>query len=561
VAIGVGAELLPPLLIQRIVDDVLTARGAVGLLIWLVIGLVAARALIWGSAVARGWLSVRLGGRVAADVRGRVHQQLQWVPLSFFARWQVGALMSRVITDTGRLEEFFASTIPLLFVNCLMVAGILVFMSRTNWRLALCILVPAPPIVVAAFVLWDRLKLALECQASAWSRLAAHAVESLGGIQMVKAFGQERREAVRFARHNDRVTATAIHAERASLVLFSLAYCLMEAGVFLVWYVGGGQVLAETLQVGALLAVISYLWMLYWPLQWAGQVSGSIGQAVVGVERTFEILDAPTEPYRDLSALSMPRANGRVAFRGVTFGYLPGKSVLSDISFDVAPGETIGVVGRSGAGKTTLMNLLCRFYDVDGGGIEVDGVDIRKIRLEDLRDQIGVVAQDPFLFAGTVAENIRFGRPAATFDEVVQAAVAANAHRFIISKTDGYDTEIGERGRRLSGGEKQRIAIARAILRNPRILILDEATSLVDAQSEALIQQAVGLLAKTRTTFIIAHRLSTVGHADRILVLDGGRVVELGTPRELLVRRGLYHTFVTAQAQTRSVIAAGEAPA
>lgn len=561
VALGVGAELLPPLLIQHIVDDVLTARGAVGLLIWFVVGLVAARALIWGSAIARGWLSVRLGGRVAADVRGRVHQRLQWVPLSFFARWQVGALMSRVITDTGRLEEFFASTIPLLFVNCLMVAGILVFLFRTNWRLALCILIPGPLIVVAAFVLWDRLKLALDRQASAWSRLAAHAVESLGGIQMVKAFGQEPSEAVRFTRHNDRVTASAIRAERASFVLFSLAYCLMEAGVFLVWYVGGRQVLAETLQVGALLAVISYLWMLHWPLQWAGQVSGSIGQAVVGVERTFEILDAPTEPYQDPSALSMPRAIGRVAFRAVTFGYLPGKSVLSDISFDVAPGETIGIVGRSGAGKTTLMNLLCRFYDVDRGAIELDGIDIRSVRLEDLRGQIGVVAQDPFLFAGTVAENIRFGRPTATFEEVVRAAVAANAHSFIITKTDAYDTEIGERGRRLSGGEKQRIAIARAILRDPRILILDEATSLIDTPSEATIQQAVGLMAKDRTTFIIAHRLSTVRRADRILVLDRGRVVELGTPRELMEQQGLYYTFVTTQAETRSVIAACEAPA
>src|SRR5713226_1077771 len=277
-----------------------------------------------------------------------------------------------------------------------------------------------------------------------------------------------------------------------------------------------------------------------------------MGQALVGAERIFEVLDSPTEDG-DPHALPMPRAVGHVAFLDVTFGYEPARPVIRGISCEAAPGQVIGIVARSGAGKTTLMNLLCRFWNVDHGSIEIDGVDIRKIRLEDTRSHIGVVSQDPFLFGGTIADNIRLGRPGATFDEVVEAAAAANAHRFILAKPDGYDTDIGERGHRLSGGEKQRIAIARAILRNPRILILDEATSLLDTETEVSIQEAIGLAAQNRTTFIIAHRLSTVRHADRLIVLDHGRVVEAGAHDELMARHGLYYQLVTTQRELRSV--------
>jgi len=277
-----------------------------------------------------------------------------------------------------------------------------------------------------------------------------------------------------------------------------------------------------------------------------------MGQALVGAERIFEVLDSPTEDCSP-HALPMPRAVGHVAFLDVTFGYEPARPVLRGITCEAAPGQVIGIVGQSGAGKTTLMNLLCRFWNVDDGRIEIDGVDIRRIRLEDMRSHVGVVSQDPFLFGGTIANNIRLGRPSATFDEVVQAAVAANAHRFILAKPDGYDTDIGERGHRLSGGEKQRIAIARAILRNPRILILDEATSLLDTETEVSIQEAIGLAAQNRTTFIIAHRLSTVRHADRLIVLDHGRLVEAGAHDELMARRGLYYQLVTTQRELRSV--------
>jgi len=254
----------------------------------------------------------------------------------------------------------------------------------------------------------------------------------------------------------------------------------------------------------------------------------------------------------------MPRFEGGVRFREVTFGYDPSEPVLQEINLDFAPGERVGLVGKSGAGKTTMMNLLCRFYEVDHGSIEIDGVDIRRLRLEDLRSQIGVVLQDPFLFSGTILENISYGRPGACFEEVVEAAKVANAHHFIVAKPDGYDTEVGERGSRLSGGEKQRIALARAILCDPRILILDEATSAVDAESERLIQEAIGRLTRDRTIFIIAHRLSTLRSADRLVVLDGGRVVEVGTHEGLAARQGAFYNLVRLQQEGLEVVA-GEA--
>jgi len=332
----------------------------------------------------------------------------------------------------------------------------------------------------------------------------------------------------------------------------------MSFGAFFVWYMGGKQVLSGELTLGELVAIITYLWMLYWPLQWLCMIHNSMTQALTGAERIFEILDTPSEAFEDPDAVPMPRITGRVTFRRVTFGYDRSKPVLHEINLDVAPGEMIGLVGKSGVGKTTMMNLLCRFYDVDQGRIEVDGVDIRKIQLKDLRDQIGVVLQEPFLFSGTIAENISYGKPGASFEEIVQAAKAANAHSFILTKPDGYDTEVGERGNKLSGGERQRIAIVRAILRDPKILILDEATSSVDTQTEKLIQEAIGRFAQNRTTFIIAHRLSTLRTADRLLVLDGGQIVEVGTHEELMARKGVFSNLVRMQQEVSWGGAAGE---
>ena len=279
--------------------------------------------------------------------------------------------------------------------------------------------------------------------------------------------------------------------------------------------------------------------------------------AYAGAERIFEVMDTPTESFNDPDAKPMPQIGGQVSFKDVTFGYDPGKPVLRGINLEVASGEMIGLVGKSGVGKSTIINLICRFYDVDRGRLEVDGADIRDIRLEDLRGQIGMVHQEPTLFNATIAENIRYGKPEATFDEVIRAAIAAEAHEFIVGKPDGYDTKVGERGGKLSGGEKQRIAIARAILHDPKILILDEATSSLDTPTEKKIQIAIGRLVKGRTTFAIAHRLSTLRNADRLVVLDEGKIAEIGTHTELMERKGIFYKLVHTQQATTAVMAVG----
>jgi ATP-binding cassette subfamily B protein len=379
------------------------------------------------------------------------------------------------------------------------------------------------------------------------STLSARLSETLSGIRVVKAFAQEGREIVEFEKHNRNLLRLGVETSRSQAIFVATMSLVIGLGVVVLWLFGGLGVIAGDLTVGTLVAFYSYVLMFYGPLQWFGHFNSWLTQAVTGAERIFEILDTPPEAYQDPDAVPLPHTEGRVTFRQVTFGYDPSKPVLHDLDLDVAPGETIGLVGKSGAGKTTMMNLLCRFYEVDRGSIEVDGMDIRQIRLEDLRNQLGVVLQEPFLFSGTIAENISYGRPGASFEELVQAAKVANAHTFILAKPDGYDTEVGEHGHKLSGGEKQRIALARAVLRDPKLLILDEATSSLDAQNEQLIQQAIDRLAKHRTTFIIAHRLSTVRNVDRLVVLDAGRVVEVGSYEELLARQGAFYNLVRLQ--------------
>ncbi len=530
--LGAVGELAVPWTIGHIVDEVLAPRASRSLLPFIV-ALLGARAMIWISEAGRGWLTAGFGGKITAEIRRRLHERLQHAPLAFFDSSQTGALMTRVTDDAGRVEELLTTAVPLLIVNTLMAIGIVLFVLTTSRTLLPWVLLPVPLIALLALRAWPSLRKHWQRQADSWSLLSAHVSESLAGIRVVKAFGREAEECERFQARNTGLWQATVAAERRSFGLFSGIYLLMGLAPIVVWYAGGRQVIAGNVTLGELLAILAYLWMLYWPLQWIGELSASLTQAVVGAQRMFEVLDRPTEPYEAAGAVRLGRVAGRVAFRGVTFGYEAGKPVLQEVDFEVAPGEVVGVVGRSGSGKTTAMQLLCRFYDVDAGAIEVDGIDIRRIRLGDLRAQIGIVLQEPVLFSGTIAENIGYGRPGAGFEEIVAAAKAAAAHEFIVRTADGYDTEVGERGQRLSGGERQRIAIARALLRDPAILILDEATSSVDVESERRIQAALRQ-ARGRTTFIIAHRWSTVKYVDRLIVLDRGRIVRKGTARAAL---------------------------
>lgn len=560
VLLTVGAALLslvPPYLVKLIIDRALPDRQGFGLLAQLVAALAGLSALSWGAEVTRRWLNTWVGFRAIETLRVELFRSLQFLPLRFYDRRKVGSLISRMTNDSDLVEGFLLFDLPFVISNSLMVVGIIGLLLSMNWQVTIYVLLPIPPIVIGGSLIWGRLQGSWRRWSSRWSRLSSHLNESITGIRVIKGFAQEERESQRFNERNQALRDVTVGAERIWLAFFMVTNFFMSFGAFFVWYFGGRQVLQGTLSVGELMAFVSYLWMLYGPLRWFGDFYSFMVRAFAGAERIFEVIDARPEPFADASAQPLPAMVGRVAFQRVTFGYDPGKPVLKDIDLAVEPGEMIGLVGRSGAGKSSLIKLICRFYDANRGALLIDGVDIRHLRLEDLRRQIGMVAQESFLFNDSIAANIRYGQPAATFDQVVAAARAANAHEFIIQKPDGYDMVVGENGNRLSGGEKQRLAIARAILHDPRILIFDEATSSLDTQTEARIQEAIRRLVAGRTTFAIAHRLSTLRHADRLVVIDEGKIAEVGTHAELMARQGVFYRLVQTQQETTAVMATG----
>jgi ATP-binding cassette subfamily B protein len=555
-------ELVPPLLTKRIVDEVLVpTQGAptdmdfrLALLGWLVLGLFGLRFLTALGAWARGWVVSWVAARVTADIRSQLYRQLELLSLQFYDKRQIGSIMSRVTRDAGMLQDFLVDGMPYLLINGMLILGIMGFLLQMSWTLTLYILLPIPPLIAWGMIFWKRMRRYFVKWWSTWALLTARVNEAMTGIRVVKAFAQESREIDEFERRNRAAQNVGVETDRHWSIFHGTIALMTGVGVLIVWLLGGMQVLDGSMTLGTLMAFYSYIWLIYGPLQWFGQLNSWMTRAFAGAERIFEVLDTPAEAYENPNAVPMPEMKGRIAFSNVTFGYDKSKPVLHDLSLDIAPGEMIGLVGKSGVGKTTTVNLISRFYDVDHGRIEIDGVDIREIKLEDLREQIGVVLQEPFLFSGTIAENIRYGRPGATFEEVVEAAKAANAHHFILAKPDGYDTYVGERGGGLSGGEKQRVSLARVILHNPKILILDEATSSVDVQTEKQIQEAIGRVVQGRTTVAIAHRLSTLRNASRLVVLEGGRIVETGTHSELMEKRGVFYSLVQLQQQVAEII-------
>jgi ATP-binding cassette subfamily B protein len=456
------------------------------------------------------------------------------------------------------LQNFLVDGLPYLVTNVLMIAGILFFLLWMNWRLTLYILVPIPLLVLWGILFWRRMRGIFTIYGQNWSQLGTRLNESLNGIRVVKAFTRENQEIKAFEKKNRALMEISRRTARNWFLMWSTMSLITGFGGLIIWLFGGMDVIGGELTLGTLLAFYSYMWLLYGPIQWLGQVNNWRTRAFAGAERIFEVIDTPPEAYENPDAVPVPTLNGQVAFKEVTFGYDKSKPVLHDINLDIKEGEMIGLVGKSGVGKTTTVNLISRFYEVDRGAIEIDGIDIRDIRLEDLRRQIGIVLQDPFLFSGTIGENIGYGNPGARFVDIVKAAQAANAHDFILSKTNGYDTLVGERGISLSGGERQRVSLARAVLHNPRILILDEATSSVDVQTEKQIQEAIGRLIKGRTTFAIAHRLSTLKNADRLVILESGRIMEVGTHDELMDKQGLFYRLVHIQREASEIIAVKE---
>lgn len=558
---GTAATLALPFLTRFVADRVLDSRRPVTpaeglpLLLLAVGGMLASLAGSAACEIVKGWNVAFLSANIAKDLRAHVYRCLEHLQLTFYDRKQIGAITSRVTQDTDRIWGFLVEGVPYLVTALLMVLGTAVVGFTMNWRLALAILAPVPLIGLAAIFCWRPMSVLFHKVGQKWSRFHTHLNESMHGIRLVKAFAQEEREWGKFDQRNRALAHSGMVADRRWYVFSGAMMFFTGWGALINWTFGGCMVLQGRMTLGTLLAANQLLWQVYGPLQWFAQVNQWFSRAMAGAERIFEVIDMQPEAYERPDAVRPAALRGAVTFQNVRFGYDKSNPVLKDINLEVKPGEMIGLVGKSGAGKSTTVSLLCRFYEADAGSLKVDGVDIRDLDLTILRQNIGIVPQDPFLFAGTVADNIAYGKADATLEEVMDAARAACAHDFIVARPDGYDTQVGEKGSKLSGGERQRVAIARAILHNPRILILDEATSSVDVETERKIQKATANLVAGRTTFAIAHRLSTLRNADRLVVLEKGRIVEVGTHAELMEKQGEFYKLVQTQQQTSQAIA------
>jgi ABC-type multidrug transport system fused ATPase/permease subunit len=541
-----GLELVPPLFQKEIIDEVIADLDLeyLGILIAVLVGAYALSQLVQ---IGDNYVRHALGERFIFDLRVRLYAYLQKMSLAFFERTSTGELMSRVTNDLSALEHFVTHGSALTAVDLIRLIGGSIILFVLDWRLAALVLIPVPILAVALRHYNTKIRPVYRSVRARLGDINAKLQDNLSGIRVIQAFAREEMERQRFTTESERYYRARVEGIRYWSVFFPAIRFLGAMGSVIVLGVGAIMVIKGELSLGTLVAFLSYTTSFYEPINRLTEVDNIFQEAIAAGERFFEILDETTEVSDAPNAVALSTIEGNLVFDGVAFRYGTGDKVLHDIAFEMAPGEMVALVGPSGAGKTSIANLICRFYDPNKGKITIDGHDLRRIKLSALRRQVAVVLQDSFLFNNNVAENLLYGKPDATREELTQAAKAANAHEFIMQLPQGYDTEIGERGVKLSGGQKQRLALARAILADPRILILDEATSSVDAEAEFLIQQALERVLEGRTSLVIAHRLSTVRNADKIIVLDQGRIVETGRHDELMQHGGLYSQLYRRQ--------------
>ena len=548
-----AATLVPPYLTMPLMDDVLIPfqngqQIDMDLVTLYLSGLLGASLVAWGLGWYKTYVLALASERIGADLRSTAYEHLLRLSLEYFGGRRTGDLMTRIGSETDRLCIFLSVHFLDFATDVLMILMTAIILFSIDPWLACATLLPLPFIGWLIQNVRERLRNGFEKIDRVWSELTNVLADTIPGIRVVKAFAQEKREASRFRSANKHNLAVN---DKVNFLwsLFSPTVTLVtEIGLLVVWAFGIWQVANHQVTVGVLSAFLAYSSRFYARLDSMSRIVSHTQKAIAGTKRIFEILDHVSSVPEPVNPQPMPQIQGRIQIDDIGFRY-GNRAVIRGLSLDIAPGEMIGLVGQSGSGKSTMVNLICRFYDVSEGAIRIDGTDIRDLRVSDYRQHIGLVLQEPFLFFGTIADNIAYGRPQASRSEIVAAARAAHAHEFILRLPQGYDSLVGERGQALSGGERQRISIARALLIDPRILIMDEATSSVDTETEQEIQKALDNLVRGRTTIAIAHRLSTLRRADRLVVMEHGQLVEQGQHQELLDRQGAYWRLYEAQAR------------
>lgn len=548
-----GALLLPPYLTKMLVDEVLPQKDThmlviisvvllVSYLIFLVIGIL------------RNYLLRVSGDKIVADIRNDVYEKAQYLPMKFYDKTSTGSVINRISGDTATLQSFMLRITQEAIAQFVLMIGIIVLMFVMDWKLTLLALIPVPIVVLGARIfsrkifpfylkIWRR-----------WAAVSSVLTDTIPCIKVVKSFAGEKRTVKKFEKYNNEWLRVDIQASKIVTIFPQTVSFFISCGTLLLWAVGGQWVIKgadSALTAGLLVSFLSYAGTFYGPVNFFANLSDAYNQALSAAERIFDILDAEPEP--DFNKENCPPIRGKIEFRNVNFSFDRTKKVLSDINLTIEPGDIVGIVGTTGSGKSTLINILMRFYDHYEGEIFVDGHNIKEFSLEYYRSKIGYVQQEPMMFSDTIFNNIAYGKPDAHVEEVIHAADIANAHEFIARQPDGYDSMLGERGIGLSGGERQRISIARAVLKNPSLLIFDEATASVDSETENLIQEAIERLIKGRTTLMIAHRLSTLRKANKIIVVDQGKIIENGSHEELMALKGKYYKLVEIQSMPEKI--------